>query len=143
MPWQEVEDAVGDERGSAECLCPSGASSSEFCCYVRALALGKTQRGRRHRPHDPLLQQCDDLALGRRRAYFGAAGLDCHVEFAAHAEASRQINSRFDREAGAIDERAMVVGLERVEVGAGAMNLAADRMAGARDELLPKAGAPE
>src|SRR3984893_18101154 len=103
--------------------------------------LGKAQRRRRRRPHDPLLQQRDDLALGRRGAHFGAAVLDCHVEFAAHAEASRQINSRLDREAGAIDERAMVVGVERVEVGAGAMNLASDRVAGPMDELLTEAGA--
>src|SRR5260370_11805315 len=35
----------------------------------------------------------------------------------------------------------MVVRFERVETGAGAMDLAADRMAGAMDELLGEAGA--
>src|SRR6202158_3862410 len=107
------------------------------CCAAPVAELSTTGA----RLTSPPAQQRDDLALGWRGAYFGAAVLDCHVEFATHAEASRQINSRLDREAGAIDERAMVVGLERVEVGAGAMHLAADRMSGAMDELLTEAGA--
>src|ERR1700730_901352 len=107
------------------------------CCAAPVAELSTTGA----RLTSPPAQQRDDLVLGWRGAYFGAAVLDRHVEFATHAEASRQINSRLDREAGAIDERAMVVGLERVEVGAGAMHLAADRMAGAMDELLAEAGA--
>src|SRR5579871_3459258 len=99
-------------------------------------AAGNSGRGRARSS-----KQRDDLALRRRRAHLRAPALDRHVEFAAHAETAGQIDAGLDRKAGAVDEHAMVVGFERVEVGAGAVHLAPDRMAGAMHEPLAVAGA--
>src|SRR5580698_9993567 len=76
------------------------------------------------------------LALRCAAADFGPTVFDGHIEFAAHAELAREIDARFDREASAIDQHAMVAGFERVEIAASAVNLAPDGVAGAMDELI-------
>src|SRR5580704_3697806 len=84
-------------------------------------------------------QDRDDLALAGFAADQRASRFDCHVEFAAHPEFSGQINSWLDRKARVVDERAIVQRFERVQIGAGAMHFAADRMPGAMDERVTEA----
>src|SRR5229473_994780 len=68
----------------------------------------------------------NDCVLRGGSADFGAAVFNRHVQFAAYAEAPRKIDSRFDREAGALDQRPMVLGFERIEIRSCAMDLAAN-----------------
>src|SRR5215831_18206148 len=87
------------------------------------------RRDRRAPPGSRLALGCekrDDRALPRLAADQRAPAFDRHVELAAHAEAPRQIDPGLDREAGACDEAAIVKRLERVEVGARAVDFAAD-----------------
>src|SRR5512144_2631711 len=62
------------------------------------------------------------------------------VDLAAYAEAARQVNARLHREPDPRQQLARVRGLEVVEVGAGAVQVAVDGVAGAVYEPLPVAG---
>src|SRR4029077_9860340 len=74
-------------------------------------------------------QQRNNLSLRRAATDLSAAFLNRHVELAADPEAPRQIDSRLDRETGALDQPPAVARFERVEIRPGAVNLAPDRMA--------------
>ncbi len=62
-------------------------------------------------------------------------GADVDVDLGANSE-FREIDAGLDGEAGAGDDPALVVRLQVVHVGAGAMHLFADRVTGAMDEVL-------
>src|SRR5260221_10686715 len=61
------------------------------------------------------------------------------MRFTAHAEL-RQVNPGFDREAGARQDPALFAGLQSVHVGAVAVRLLADAVAGAVAKRLAIAG---
>src|SRR5207253_1725953 len=65
--------------------------------------------------------------------------VDVDVDLAAHPEL-RQINARLDRETGARQDAALLARLEVVHVGAVAVRLLSDGVAGAMAEILPVAG---
>src|SRR5579862_7423407 len=66
---------------------------------------------------------------------------DVSVHLGAHAELAGKVDARFDREPGALDERALVSRLEVVEVGPGTVQVpAVDRVAGPMGELRAEAG---
>src|SRR5208282_1800969 len=89
------------------------------------------------------LRQAPRLAQGKQRqnlflhragdARFFLADVDIHL--AAHAELG-QVDSRFDREARARHDLAVVARFEAVHVGAIAVNFLADAVPGAVDEIF-------
>src|SRR5437667_10416592 len=66
-----------------------------------------------------------------------------HVDLAAHAEPARQVDPGLDREPDPGHERALVGGLEVVDVRAGAVQVTVDRVARAVHEVLGVAGGPD
>src|SRR6185503_8493410 len=68
----------------------------------------------------------------------GRAFPDVHVDLAAHAEL-RQVHAGLDREADPRDDPALVARLQVVDVHAVAVDLVADRVAGAVQEVLAEA----
>jgi hypothetical protein len=66
--------------------------------------------------------------------YFSVGGGGDHVDLAADAEFAGEVDAGFDGEAGVGEEDAGVVGFEVVEVGAGAVDVGADVVAGAVGE---------
>ena len=69
----------------------------------------------------------------------GFAGGGEHVDFAADAELG-EVDAGLDGEAGVGQEPALVVGLEVVEVRAGAVNFVGDVVAGAVGEVVGESG---
>src|SRR5207302_4310372 len=62
-----------------------------------------------------------------------------HIALAAHDE-FRKINPGIERKARVGQDLPLIVDLEVVHVGAVGVNLGADRMPGAMNEILPEAG---
>ena len=69
-----------------------------------------------------------------------AGAMGDHVDFAADAELAREVEAGLDGEAGVGQEQAFVVGFEVVEVGAVAVELGCDVVAGAVGEPGGEAG---
>src|SRR5262249_51216172 len=86
------------------------------------------------------LQQRHNLRLRRAaRDVHAAILVHEHIHLAAHAEL-RQVDTRLDGEAGARQDAAIFARLQAVHVGAVAVRLLADRVAGAVAEVLAVAG---
>src|SRR5262249_5202311 len=90
---------------------------------------GSVRRQDRH--HRGLRGSAGDVYL--------AAGIDEHIDLAADAEL-RQVDPWLDGEAGARQDAALLVGLQVVHVGAVAVDLLTDRVAGAVAEVFAVAG---
>ncbi len=58
-----------------------------------------------------------------------------HVDFTAYAELAGEVDPGLDGEAGAGENKTLVVGLEVVQVGAAAVEFGGDVVAGAVGEL--------
>src|SRR2546430_1620456 len=69
------------------------------------------------------------LLLGRPRGDLGAGFVHEHVDLAPHAEPARKVDPGLDREPDARHERALVRGLEVVDVRPRAVQVAIDRVA--------------
>src|SRR5947208_3259597 len=80
------------------------------------------------------------LRLRGWRGDFGACFGHEHIDLAAHPEPAGQVNPRLHREADAGHERALVGGLEVVDVRARAMQVAIDRVPGTVHEVLAVSG---
>src|SRR5579859_3924841 len=83
-------------------------------------------------------QQQLPLRLLRRHLRTRVAHI--HVDLTPNAEAARKVDARFNREADAGDQLAIVLGLEVVDVRAGAVELAIDGMTGAMHEVVAEPG---
>src|SRR2546422_2258364 len=81
-----------------------------------------------------LNQQQILLRLPRR--HLGTRLSDVHVDLAANAETSRQVNTRLDRKPDAGNQRPLVGGLEVVEMWSRSVQIAVDRMSRAMHEVV-------
>src|SRR5205085_5322230 len=63
-----------------------------------------------------------------------------HIDFTPDSEPTGEVDTRFDREAHTGDQRPLVRGLEVVDVGTRAMQIAVNRVPGAMDEVFAEPG---
>src|SRR2546421_5483826 len=89
-------------------------------------------------PATPSLDQ-EQLLLRDAGGHLGAGGVEIDVDLAAHPEAPREIDAGLDREPHARYESARVLGLEIVDVGPRAVQVAIDRVSCSVDKVLSEA----
>src|SRR6266513_1316842 len=80
------------------------------------------------------------VSLRLPRGDFRAGVAQVHIDFTPDSEPTREVDTRFDREAHTGNQRPLVRRLEVVDVGTRAMQIAVDRMPGAMHEVLAEPG---
>src|SRR5437762_3169439 len=71
---------------------------------------------------------------------FRARFAQVHIDFTPDSEPTGEVDTRLDREAHAGDQRPLIRGLEVVDVGTRAMQIAVDRVPGAMHAVLAEPG---